>query len=147
LRQWPEHIQGIGAVRQGHGVTRYDTAEGYPAARRSVVLKELRPSMAAALAEYLLNCGQSRRCAQHGMFESQHKPRAGYKAAMRGSGGKHEYFAAGEQPFLAGLLVPPYDAVTEEGTQVVRCDVLVPLILEGAKINTAGRSTKCEFLR
>jgi hypothetical protein len=81
------------------------------------------------------------------MFASEHQPGAGHEATVRGSAGENEDLATGQQPFLAGVLVSPYDAVTEEVAQVVGCDVLVPVVLQGDEINGAGGSAKCEFLR
>jgi hypothetical protein len=85
------------------------------------------------------------------MGASDCKSGTGQEAApvdgFSGCRSQHEDLAAGEDPLLAGVIVPPDHTVAEQGGQVMSYDFLVPVVLQRDEVDRGRWSTQCQLLR
>jgi hypothetical protein len=81
------------------------------------------------------------------VISAEGKPNTRHIAAVGGARRKNEHLASRQEPLLAGVAMRPDAALADDVAEVIRKNILIPVILQRAQLDLACLAGQNEFLR
>ena len=95
------------------------------------------PAGAPSRTECIADRTESSNSAKHDVIATEGEARTGKESPVRGAMGEHEHLAARQQPLLARVRISPNEPHAKEVGEIVRSNILIPLILQRLQLDVA----------